>query len=376
MMGGVRKKSGGDHFKRQPPAAVCSIHVALSNVLEHSTMTTETDSALTGVAFELANAGYSSMPDLEKKREEDAICSDSASLREAAQNRFGSPDDIIIRQYLDADGKPAAANEAVTLDRAGRDYARAVSADVAAMESETSKALAARVDTLRAEALARNPDAAEFYGFELPDLQADNAVFGQTEPEKQNPETSRTERAQEGPERAPNELDPEIERALQHPQVRQAIEAQLGEAEKTRQDYLDGLAAATQIAQVSFVSQFPELVGVAPESLPGALDQMSRQDPQRLARVQAMIATTEQLFAGQQQESTRQAELARQNFQDYAESEDLRLETMLKGESKATQRAVAAEIVASAKASGVETAELFRLFNSEPLMRNAAFDDV
>jgi hypothetical protein len=46
---------------------------------------------------------------------------------------------------------------------------------------------------------------------------------------------------------------------------------------------------------------------------------------------------------------------------------------MLKGEPLETQRAVSAEIVASAKASGVEEAELFRLFHSEPLMRNAVF---
>jgi len=46
---------------------------------------------------------------------------------------------------------------------------------------------------------------------------------------------------------------------------------------------------------------------------------------------------------------------------------------MLKGESRATQHAVTAEIVASARASGIEPAELFRLFNSEPLMRSAVF---
>jgi len=79
------------------------------------------------------------------------------------------------------------------------------------------------------------------------------------------------------------------------------------------------------------------------------------------------------LFAQREQEGLRQAEMARQNFHNYAKSEDARLETMLKGESKEIQRAVSAEIIASAKASGVESAELFRLFNNEPLMRNAVF---
>lgn len=124
---------------------------------------------------------------------------------------------------------------------------------------------------------------------------------------------------------------------------------------------------------MSFLSQFPELAGLPPESLPGALEQMSRQDPQRFARVQAMIATTEQLFAQQQQESLRQADITRRSFQTYATSEDARLDAMLKGELKATQHAVMAEIFASARESGVESAELFKLFNSEPLMRNAVF---
>ncbi len=47
--------------------------------------------------------------------------------------------------------------------------------------------------------------------------------------------------------------------------------------------------------------------------------------------------------------------------------------TALKGESLETQRAVALEIAASAKASGIEFGELVRLFNTEPLMRNAIF---
>ena len=94
--------------------------------------------------------------------------------------------------------------------------------------------------------------------------------------------------------------------------MRHAIVQKIGEAEKSRQGYLNGLAAATQIAQVSFLSQFPELAAVAPENLSAALGQMARQDPAKFARVQAMVATTEQLFAQQQQESRRQAEAARQ----------------------------------------------------------------
>jgi hypothetical protein len=326
------------------------------------------DSALTGAAFELASAGYRSMPDPEEKNEGEEIGSDSASLRDAAERLSAPRDEVIVRKYTDGDGKPVAPNEAVSLERAGRDYARATAVDRLMAENETSQALAARVDALRAEALATDPDAADFYGFEPPQAKTEKA-------ERQDSESgaSESQPTEANGDPTPGELDPEIEKALQHPQVRQAIEQQIDEAEKTRQSYLDGLAAATQIAQVSFLGQFPELASIAPEHLPGALELMSRQDPAKFARVQAMVATTEQLFAQQQQESRRQAETAQQNFLAFAKSEDARLETMLKGEPKATQHAVSAEIIASAKASGVEPAELFRLFNSEPLMRNAVF---
>jgi hypothetical protein len=338
-------------------------------------MANEPDSVLTGAAFELANAGYTPMPDPAGNDDDNAIGSDSASLREAAEQRGNSRDDVIVREYLDGDGKPIALNEAVTLERAARDYAGATSLDKFTAENQSAKALAARVDALRAAALAEDPAAAEFYGFEPPQA---NAHKTETETGKNTSaqaasEVGTSEPPNPGPDHAVEGLDPELAKALQHPQVVQAIEQRIGEAEKTRQNYLDGLAAATQIAQISFLSQFPELANIAPQNMPATLEAMSRQDPQKFARVRAMVATSEQLFAQQQHESRRQAESARQNFDAFAKSEDARLETMLKSEPKATQHAVTAEIFASAKASGIEPAELFRLFNSEPLMRNAVF---
>jgi hypothetical protein len=331
-------------------------------------MTIEPDPTLTGAAFELANAGYVPMPDPEQKRDEEAIGSDSASLHEVAAQRSGSLHDPIIKQYVDQEGKPLAPNQAVTLERAARDYVNLTAAERLADESTTSTELAAHVDALRAEALASDPDAAEFYGFEPPEEAAD--LTGADLTGSQKTETMPSDPVDE---RAPSALDPDLEKALQHPQVRQAIDEKLGEAERTRQDYLNGLAAATQMAQVSFLGQFPELASIPPEILPATLEQMSRQDPQKFARVQAMVATTEQLFAQQQQESRRQTEVTRQNFLEFATSEDARLETMLNGEPKAIQHAVTTEIFASAKASGVEPTELLRLFDSEPLMRNAVF---
>lgn len=322
-------------------------------------------------AASAAGTDFVPMPDLDKDREEQAsepsIAGNNASLRAVAEERSDPRNEATVREYLDRDGRRAPSNESITLARASRDYSAALAAERLIADSETSRTLAARVDALRAEALTHDEGAAEFYGFKLPETKIDPA-------ESEGPATERDAHGvDESKHEWAKKLAPEVDEALQHPQIRQAIEEQLGEVERARQEFVGGLAAATQVAQISLLSQFPELASTSPDQLPAALEQMSRQDPEKFARVQTLVATGQQFLAQQQQEGLRQAEIAQRNFQSYARSEDARFETMLKGESRETQRAVAFEIAASAKASGIETAELVRLFNSEPLMRNAVF---
>lgn len=329
-------------------------------------MAKEPDAGLTGAAFELAHAGYTTMSDPDKERESETIGSDAASLREVAERLSSASREATVREYVDRDGEAVAPTEAITLERAARDYAAATSAERLLAENQTSETLAARIDALRAEALAKDPDAAEFFGFELPETKPD-ANASKSEP-------GGADQADVKDVTSPPEgLDPELAKALQHPLVTQAIEERLGEAEKTRQNYLHGLAAAQQVAQMSILSQIPELIGLKPENVQSAFAEIARQDPARFARVQALIASTQQMFAQQQQERQRGAEIARQNFTTIAKAEDIRFGAMLKDESKATQQAVSAAIFDSARESGIEPAELVRLFNSEPLMRNATF---
>ncbi|WP_298243731.1 hypothetical protein [uncultured Bradyrhizobium sp.] len=292
----------------------------------------------------------------------DSIDGDSASLRDAADQLSDQQPKVVVRQYTDGEGKPAAATEAVTLARAARDYASATAGDRQIAENESSEALAARIDALRAKVTANDPDAPEFYGFEAPEHSDDpNEGIG-----------APAEAVEDQGKRAA-QLDPDLEQLMQHPQVRLALEEKVGEVERARRSYVEGLDAAMQVAQVSFISQFPELASLAPERLPEALAQIAQQDPAKLQRIQAIIAGSEQLRARQNEEMRRTADAARHNFQNYAKAEDARLEAMLKEETRDVRQAVAQEIMASAQASGIEAEEMQRLFASEPLMRNATF---
>lgn len=242
-------------------------------------MAMQTDAELTGAAFDLVSAGYAEMPDPHREKEDVSIDSDSSSMRAAADRRSDSQPKTVVRQYTDAEGKPAAANEAVTLARAARDYASATADDRQTAENESTEALAARIDALRADVAAQDPEAPEFYGFEQPD---------NTERRGEESEAPASATNDQGTRSA--ELDPDIEQLLQHPQVRLALEEKVGEVERARQSYAEGLDTAMQIAQASFISQFPELAGLAPERLPEALAQIAHQDPAKLARIQAIVA--------------------------------------------------------------------------------------
>ncbi|MGJ5205546.1 hypothetical protein [Bradyrhizobium sp. HKCCYLR20261] len=313
-------------------------------------MSNEPEDVLTGAVFELGNAGYRPMPDPEERPERETIDGDAASLREAADRRTDGRPPVMVREYVDETGHPVDRSEAVTLERAARDHAR-----VRAAEADETSPRAAGPD----------PDDTD-----LPGLSS-------AEPTDEFEERAGLDKPASEHGRAPHdgrpELAPELEKALQHPQVLQAIEEKIGEAERARQSYREGLASALQIAQASFLSQFPEFAGMPAEQLPDALERMSRDDPARFGRVQAAITMSDQLLAQQAEEHRRQAELARHSFDSFAEEQDSRLEGMLKSEPRAVRKAVAAEILAVAKENGIPPAELDRLFRTEPLMRHATF---
>jgi len=306
-------------------------------------MSDESEAVLTGASFELQSAGYRPMPDPEERPDRDAIDGDAASLRDAADRRADVASPVMVREYVDETGNIVDPAEAVTLERAARDHAqmRRAERDEATVEVDRPGATEERSGAL-----------------------SDSADRGEADIV---PEPGRTEKQDS------DGLAPELERALRHPQVLQAIEEKIGEAEAARRSYGEGLASAVQIAQASFLSQFPEFAGMPAEQVPAALERMSREDPGRLGRIQAAVAMSDQLLAQQAQEHHRQAEAVQQSFNNFAQEQDDKLEGMLKSEPRAVRRAVAAEIMVAATESGISPAELNRLFQTEPLMRHATF---
>jgi hypothetical protein len=316
-------------------------------------MTAAAEGIPTGRAAELANAGFAEMSDpLAKKKESGFESARDAAAELSAQRGESAP--TIARSYIDSDDGPVDAAEAITLERGARDL------------------VASRID----ESDAASAEAAAQFRNELDRLRGDHIPKDDPESDPAKPEAKQARDAKEKPvaETATDgKLDPKLEEALKHPKVVQAIEQRLGAAETTRKSYAEALGVAHDFARASFMENFPELAGVPLQQLQPALEMMAQRQPERFGKAMATLDRVAQLQAAQQQQQQHQTAAARQQFESFGKAEDARLDTMLKGESKQAQRAVADEIMAGAKEAGIERAEFMRLFHSDPLMRNAHF---
>jgi len=190
-----------------------------------------------------------------------------------------------------------------------------------------------RIDNLRAEQIRREVD--ELRGDEPPPADA----------------------APEAPA-----FDPE--KALEHPQVKEAIEKVTAETEAARLHHVSGLAAATQMAEAAFFNQFPELAGLEGEQRVQAFAAIAQNDPQRAEQIRASVNGIANLF---QQYSTENGKLTaerEESFRAYAKAESDRFEEMIKDTPKAHRTAIEANIVEAIKEYGGDVQAFAKLMQS------------
>jgi hypothetical protein len=320
-------------------------------------MTEAIESIPTGRAADLANAGFTEMPDPLARKKESGFEGPREAAAKLSAHR-GEPAPVVMRNYTDSDDEPVDAGEAITLERGARDLADLLRNDEsdAAREQAAAK-FSEELDRLR--------------GDRIPNRDGDDP-----EPEPAKRDATQAPDAKEKPvaeAAADGTLDPKLEEALKHPRVVQAIEQRLGVAETARKSYAEALGVAQDFARASFMESFPELAAVPLQQLQPALEMMAQRQPERFGKAMATLDRVAQLQAAQQTQQQQQTATARQKFESFGKAEDVRLDAMLKDESHQTQRAVMDEIMAGAKEAGVESAEFIRLFRSDPLMRNAHF---
>ncbi len=289
------------------------------------------------------------MPDPPSAPADKLFGSDYSELSRAAEELADSRQPaarMVTREYLDGEGAQADGREAVTLRRAADDLKQARVDEAAAIET-------ARIDALR-----ENTSPAD-----ASPLDEEDAA---TSEEPVDPRSSPLVR-EEG------ELDPLVQEALKHPQVRQAIEEQIGRADMARETYDKALDAVGGMLRDVVFAQFPELRSDTAQQFEAALAQLSQRDPARYGQARALADRLSTVQAAQLHQQQQRDAVQRQEFAEYAKLEDARFDTLVKGEKPETVQKVANEIIAYAAELGVPRSQFLELCATEPIMRNAAF---
>jgi hypothetical protein len=168
------------------------------------------------------------------------------------------------------------------------------------------------------------------------------------------------------------ELEPDLEKALSHPRIREAITAQVAEAETARQTYSKGLDTANEFARASFMQNFPEIMALPLEQWAGALGEMAQREPGRFQGAMGQLQRVVQLQEAQQQERQQQTQREQTEFRAYAQAEDRRFAELTKDIAPKEMSTIEAHIPKMLKDLGVDPGEWLRLGAESKFLRSAA----
>jgi len=154
-----------------------------------------------------------------------------------------------------------------------------------------------------------------------------------------------------------------IERALELPQIKEAIEKVTRESVEAREKHVSGLAAATSIAEQSILGKYPELANIAPEQRLQAFAAIAQNDPDRASAIQADIANLASVFTQYTAENERLSAERQQQFQSYAKAESDRFETMVASTPQAERTAIEKNIVEAITEHGGDLPQFVKLMH-------------
>jgi hypothetical protein len=178
----------------------------------------------------------------------------------------------------------------------------------------------------------------------------------------------------EASEPPPSGVSEKVARALQDPEIREAISQPLQQAEQARQQYAHATDQLMSLTAAATLAQFPELQGFAASELPAVVRMLAQQNPQRAQELLAFATRTDAIVTAHNEAKAQAAQRQQAQFQSWARQQDAAFSKSLGAE--ATPEKVAAvqrEIFSYARENGIDQQELMQLYASNPVMRSAPF---
>ncbi|MCG2665881.1 hypothetical protein ACFPFP_02920 [Bradyrhizobium sp. GCM10023182] len=320
---------------------------------------------LFGREAELVSAGYTVRKD---DAPSDEIGSDETSLREAADTLAATEDESLpVMELLEAQGK-LDPNEALTAEQASDDFTAAASDIASYVEGADLSKFAEEVDQARLKQFKADPKSAAKFGFDENDVRSLEAKQVGEQQQAQQP-------IQQSAETAPNVegLDPEVAKAMQHPQVRQAIEDELGKADAAKQQYAQALTAATQFAQANLIDHLPELAEIPVDRWAEAISILNQADPQRVQRAMGVLQRVDTLQRTSAEWQQRQAIEQQQQFQARYQEYNRQADEVLGPMTHAEKSAMAEELVSYVGELGVTREALLHEAKTNLALHHPAF---
>jgi hypothetical protein len=288
---------------------------------------------------------------------------DLSEAREARTVKQAEAEPLVrTYQYLTGDkaGEAIPDNQTITAERAARDVSTMREYEAASQQPQQSD-IANAIDSFR-NAYAANP-------------QQQQQIAEQPQGQQQE-QPQATEQAQQPEQATPPGIDPEIAQALNNPKIRAALEAEVQSAEQARAAFAQGARQAAQVAAASVLSNFPELANVPAAHLQTAIDVIARQDPQRAMAINGALQRTQALLTASQQAEAAQQQIQAQNLKQWIASEDAKFTQATANETPETMRRIAENIIALAEDYGVSREQLGAVWQSQPVLRSAAFQPI
>ncbi len=164
-------------------------------------------------------------------------------------------------------------------------------------------------------------------------------------------------------------VDPEVARALVHPQVKQALEAEFTKADQVRLSYAQGLEQARIASLAGLYEVAPHLANLPPAQIEQGLALLSEVDPPAFQRAMNVLQRTNQIVQAQHAARQQESQIQYQNFENDVRSEDARLIKMV-GSEKAADEANRA-LISYLDQHGVQKNQRLGVIMNNPVLRTA-----
>jgi hypothetical protein len=229
------------------------------------------------------------------------------------------------------------------------------------------------IDAARAELLKNDPSAAEVYGLNKAEVEANakpEQEFTIKTAEKAEPEATST--------RQPNESDHDFaaRQIFENPLAQEVLRSQVAANEQARSQYAEQINHAVRVAEVSFLSQFPEFRGVTDQNhLASIANSIQQQNPQRWNAIQQTAAQANQLLQAQAVEQQNQAAARQQQVAAWAAEQSKAYEVWA-AKDGVNLSAVAPAAQKYLESLGASGRELNQLRADHPFVNSAFFQKV